>query len=141
MKKCVLLFICLGFTAIIRAQPVLYEDYFTGERLRLDLVFAGNASSQDVFLLALHKEPVWAGSTKQLIAPFTFGEYQYKVYTKQEDLIYSKGFNSLFMEWRTTWEATLRIWPTIPLCGYPTPKTQFIVKYTQGPRGTGRINP
>lgn len=141
MKKCVLLIICLGFTAIIRAQPVLYEDYFTGERLRLDLVFAGNASSQDVFLLALHKEPVWAGSTKQLIAPFTFGEYQYKVFTKQEDLIYSKGFNSLFMEWRTTREATLRDLAYNTSLWIPYPKdTVYCEIYARTP-GDGTYQP
>jgi len=108
MKKCTLLIICLGFAAITRAQSVSYQDHFTAKRLRIDLVFTGNATSQDVFLLSLHKEPVWAGPKTRLIVPFTYGEYQYKIYTKQGDLVFSKGFNSLFMEWRTTREATQR---------------------------------
>ncbi|HRW94968.1 MAG TPA: M64 family metallopeptidase [Bacteroidales bacterium] len=108
MKKCTLLIICLGFATITLAQTVSYEDHFSEERLRIDLVFTGNATSQDVFLLSLHKEPEWAGPKKQLIPPFTYGEYQYKIYTKQGVLIFSKGFNSLFMEWRTTREATFR---------------------------------
>lgn len=108
MKKCSLLLICLGFVLTSRAQSVSYEDHFTGERLRIDLVFTGNATFQDVFLLSLHKESAWSGPKTRLIAPFTYGEYQYKIYSKQGDLIFSKGFNSLFMEWRTTREATLR---------------------------------
>jgi hypothetical protein len=108
MNKCVLLIICLGHLTISRAQPVSYEEHFTGERLRIDLVFTGNATSQDVFLLSLHKESPWAGSKTRLIAPFSYGEYRYNIFSKDGELIFSKGFNSLFMEWRTTREATLR---------------------------------
>ncbi|MFA5444029.1 MAG: M64 family metallopeptidase [Bacteroidales bacterium] len=134
MKKCTLLIICLGFAAITRAQPVSYDNYFTGERLRIDLVFAGNATSQDVFLLSMHKESVWAGPKTQLIAPFTYGEYQYKIYTKKGDLIFSKGFNSLFMEWRTTREATFRDMAYNTSLWIPYPKdTVYCELYERNP--------
>ncbi|MDD2539111.1 MAG: M64 family metallopeptidase [Bacteroidales bacterium] len=108
MKKWFLLFMCLSQIFVSRAQTVVYYDHFTEERLRIDLVFTGNAQTQDVFLHSLHRESQWTGSRTQLISPFIYGEYQYKVLSGDGQLLFSKGFNSLFMEWRTTREAMER---------------------------------
>ncbi|NLA16095.1 MAG: peptidase M64 [Bacteroidales bacterium] len=105
MKKIWFLFVFLSQLIVARAQLPSYEACFTSERLRVDLVFTGNAQQEDVFLHSLHKEPLWAGSKTQLIAPFTFGDFQYKVYSTDGVLLFSKGFNSLFAEWTTTQEA------------------------------------
>lgn len=82
-----------------------YNQYFTPERLRIDVVFAGDATSQSVYLNSHHREQLWSGSRRTLIDPFNYGEYQYRVITKTGEVIFSKGFNSLFQEWRTTVEA------------------------------------
>jgi len=94
-----------SFVKYSNAQ-VLFEDYFTPERLRIDLVFAGNNEYQKIFLEELHAEKEWAGSKKNLIDTFGYGENLIEVYSYEgNNLIYSKGFCSLFEEWRDTPES------------------------------------
>ncbi len=83
-----------------------YEDHFTSERLRLDFVLAGNHERQEAFLQQLYCESQWAGSPKGLIDPFGYGDYCLKAYSQDGKLIFSKGFCTLFQEWRSTEEAS-----------------------------------
>lgn len=102
-KLFVLISVCVCFLAS-KAQ-VDYNQYFSSERLRLDLVFVGDASNQSVYLKSLHRENVWAGSRTNLIDTFHYGEYYIKAFDKSGTLLFSTGFSSLFQEWRTTDEA------------------------------------
>lgn len=77
----------------------------TYQRLRIDLIFAGDAQKQEIFLDGMHKEPIWGGPKSTTVNPFNYGEYQYKVFNSSGKVTYSKGFNTLFQEWRTTAEA------------------------------------
>lgn len=81
-----------------------YDTYFTSERLRLDFVLAGDRNSQYAFLSELHKESQWAGSPNGLIDPFGYGQYYFEAFADGK-LIYSKGFCTLFEEWRATEQA------------------------------------
>ena len=58
MKKLIVSTIMLlSAVMILSAQPQpVYEQYFTNERLRLDITFAGDLNTQSVFLENLHKE-------------------------------------------------------------------------------------
>ena len=88
------------------AKSADYDTWFTSDRLRVDFIFVGNADSQQAYLSGLRKECAWAGSHASLIDPFRYGEYMFEVRTVDGDtLIYSKGFSTLFQEWRTTPEA------------------------------------
>ncbi len=82
-----------------------YESHFTREKLRANVVFAGNAETQDIFLESYHKEPLWSGNYTNLISPFRYGEYNYRLETMEGDTLFISGFNTLFQEWRTTPEA------------------------------------
>lgn len=96
--------ITLFYSQQLKAQEI-YSKNFTHERLRLDVIFAGDAFNQDCFLEGLFKEPQWGGSLNSITEDFNYGEYNYRVENEQGDTIFSKGFNSLFLEWRTTPEA------------------------------------
>ena len=95
MKRLLTLLVFSVITTQFFAQPV--------QRLRLDMVFAGDAKQQNIFLEGMHKEAVWSGPI--VVDPFNYGEYQYKVFNSAGKEIFSKGFNNLFQEWRTTAEA------------------------------------
>jgi hypothetical protein len=106
--KTALLCLALNTITIISfSQNISYNSHFTGERLRLDIVFAGDHSSQNCFLEAMFREPAWGGSTNNLVEKFGYGEYNYRVEDKDGNILFSKGFNSLFQEWRTTPEAKI----------------------------------
>ncbi|MBR5856729.1 MAG: peptidase M64 [Bacteroidales bacterium] len=83
-----------------------YYSHFTDGQLRLDLTFAGNAQKQDIYLSGLKEEPLWAGSRRNMIPDFVYGEYRMEVRDFADNkLLYATGFNTLFQEWRTTEEA------------------------------------
>ena len=99
-------FILLTISALGQSRiHVDYDKYFTPYRMRLDLVFAGDAAKQEVFLGNISKEVEWSGSKTILADPFEYGEYFLEVIAKNNVVIFSKGFNTLFQEWRTTAEA------------------------------------
>ncbi len=92
----------LLFSAPVFAEKT-FDTYFNGKRLRIDFALSGNADSQSAALVQLREEPLWGGPHKNLIDPFEYGGYMLKAYDKESgELIYSRGFNTLFEEWRTT---------------------------------------
>lgn len=109
MKRLILVSIAAVCTAIGLSGQVPqtgpgYDTYFTGERLRVDFILAGNSDSQSAYLADLKKECGWAGARNSLIDPFRYGEYMFEAWAG-DTLVYSKGFSSLFLEWRTTGQA------------------------------------
>ena len=103
MKKLAIILILVQLSILTYAQE--YDKYFTPDRLRVDLVFAGDAYRQNVYMDGLTKESNFSGSKTNLLDPFGYGEYYLEVKTPQGETIYSKGFNTLFQEWRTIDEA------------------------------------
>lgn len=83
-----------------------FDTYFNGKRLRMDFALSGNSGMQSAALIRLREEPVWGGPRGNLTDPFGYGGYLLKMYDKAGgELIYSRGFNTLFEEWRTTDQA------------------------------------
>lgn len=91
-----------------RAQ-VLYSEFFTGERLRYDYIVAGNNEYMQVYDHQFVHEPVWGGSKVNLIDTFRYGEMFVEISDSASgQVIYSRGFSSLFKEWQTVKEAKNR---------------------------------
>lgn len=137
MKRFILIFIlsCLQ-AGILGAQTPEYDKYFTSDRLRIDFILSGNSDSQQAYLAGLRKECQWAGSPASLIDPFRYGEYMFEAWSGQT-LIYSKGFSTLFQEWRTTAEArevskayTQAVW-------MPFPKEEIRITLSERVKATG----
>jgi hypothetical protein len=95
----------LFISASLNGQ-VEFDKYFTDKVLRFDFMFAGDYQNTNVYPMGMKEEPFWAGSSSSLIDPFGYGNFKYEVYDeKTDELIYSRGFNSLYQEWQTTPEA------------------------------------
>lgn len=139
MKKSLFLLVLLFAVNILNAQKINYDDHFTGDRLRIDFVFAGNATSQNVYLDGLKMESAWSGSRTSLIAPFDYGEYRLEVKAKDGKLIYSTGFNNLFQEWRTTAEAAVTPRAFSGSCRIPFPKESVAVIVSEREKQTGKF--
>ena len=107
LKAYLLIIACLCIVnAPLRAQ-VDFVTWFGAKSLRVDFALSGNAKEQRAALQQLREEPVWGGPVKNLIDPFGYGGYYINVYDLQTNkLLYSRGFNTLFEEWRTTDQAT-----------------------------------
>lgn len=113
-----------------------YRTYFTPERLRLDFVLAGDNVDQYAFLSELHRESEWAGSPNSLIDKFGYGQYFMEAFCG-ENLIYSKGFSTLFEEWRTTPEAKETPMAANQTLWMPFPKQPVHIVLYQRFRNTG----
>ncbi|WP_321279317.1 M64 family metallopeptidase [Marinifilum fragile] len=108
-----------------------FEKYFENKTLRIDYLMGGDANSQTVFMKELKEEPHWGGSTVNLIDKFGYGTFGFKLYDEESgELIYSKGFNSLFQEWQSTDEAKKlkKAFYQVNVMPYPKKTARFVLE-------------
>lgn len=111
MKYTLLIVILLFFAQKSNAQ---FNKFFEEKILRLDYYHCGNADYEKYFFDELIQEPYWAGSKTNLIDTKGYGNQFVEVRTVDtNELIYSRGYCTLFGEWQTTPEAK------ITECCYP----------------------
>jgi hypothetical protein len=102
MKNIVL--IALLFSSM--ASFAQFDKWFENKTLRFDYYHNGNHEEEIYSFDELLEEPFWGGSHTNLIDTFEYGNYFFKVYdAATRELIYSRGYSTLFYEWQTTKEA------------------------------------
>lgn len=83
-----------------------FAKYFKNKTCRLDYFHSGDAVKEFFGIEAFSMEPGWDGPKDNLVDPFDYGSYRFMVYdSATEVLIYSRGYSTLFHEYRTTEEA------------------------------------
>lgn len=103
MKKVFALLLC--FVITINAQ-IKFDDYFVDQILRFDFFHTGNKTTETISFDKLVKEGQWSCPKKNLIDPFGYGNYFFKIFDlTSNNLIYSRGFSTLYQEWQTTEES------------------------------------
>ena len=106
MKNSALLLFLILFTTNVGNAQNDFSSYFEKRTLRIDFSLTGNDSIQQAAVQQLREEPVWGGPVKNMEDPFGYGGYYINVYDLASGKkIYSRGFNTLFEEWRTTDQA------------------------------------
>jgi hypothetical protein len=84
-------------------DAVPFDSYFQDKALRLDLCQTGDAKEEVVTLGQIYQEDVWPENPAHLIDPFNYGRYAVKLYDIASNrLIYSRGFDTTFAEYKTT---------------------------------------
>ena len=102
MKNIFLLALLLS-TITVQAQ---FSKFFENKSLRMDYYHSGTDTSEFYTFDELIKEPYWGGSHVNLIDTMNYGDYYVKVFNvKNDSLLYSRGYSTLFREWQTTAEA------------------------------------
>ena len=95
-------------TAVLQAKPA-FDEFFTNQTMRVDYIHSGTGRTETFAVDEIYIEPVWAGSTKNLVDTLNLGKYLFEVYdVRTNQLVYSRGFCSIFGEWQTTDEAKSR---------------------------------
>lgn len=108
-----------------------FDKHFTKKSLRIDFALSGNSQFQAAAIQQLREEPIWGGPVKNLIDKFNYGGYYVNLYDKaNNELIYSRGFNTLFEEWRTTEQAKTETQSWTNSISIPYPKTTVVVEIT-----------
>jgi hypothetical protein len=122
----ILLFSALVADSALQAQNVKFNDYFSDSTLRINYLRVGNRQHDTVQLQSHECIGCWAGSLTQLLDPFDNGAYCIMVKDPLSGReLYSRGYNSLFREYRDTpqgadsiagFEEVVRVpWPKRPV--------------------------
>jgi hypothetical protein len=114
-----------------KSQDV-FDRYFIDKTMRIDYFHIGNAQEEMVTLDQVYAYGIWAGSLHNLVDPFDNGRYYAKIYDPATgELIFSKGFDSYFGEYKTTSKAldgVKRTYHETVLIPYPKDKINFMLE-------------
>jgi len=123
----------LIFSNVLPArESVRFDDYFVDKTMRIDYFHLGDARQEWVTIDRIFQQGIWAGSRRNLIDNFNNGRYAIKIYDSSSGkLIFSKGFDSYFGEYRTTTQALegkKRTYHESALIPFPRRKITFTVE-------------
>ena len=108
-----------------------FDRFFYPKTLRVDFYHTGTKGFETFSLDQLVEQPVWAGSRTNLVDTLNLGKYLIKIVDlATNQLIYSRGFCSLYGEWETTDEAAQGITRTFSesaLIPFPKRPFQFVI--------------
>ncbi len=100
-----------------------FDSYFEDRTMRVDYYHTGDATMEVFALERVVSDGPWAGSRTRILDDTNFGKYFYEVYDAASgQLIYSRGFSSLWGEWETTGEAQSRVGTLHESLRFPWPK-------------------
>jgi hypothetical protein len=102
-------------TALAAAAPPApgFDARFTGRTLRFDYFHSGTANEEHVSFAGLRLEGDWPGSRVHLLDDTNLGKYLFVVIDPATNqMVWSRGFSSIYGEWETTGAAAAGIWQT-----------------------------
>jgi len=134
----VLLLVVLSSAALATAAPADgppdpdFAACFRDETLRIDYFHTGNAREEFAALDQVRRQGTWAGSRRHLIDRLGVGNYEARAYDAATGaLLFSRGFDSYFGEYRTTDEAgqgVRRTYQESVLMPLPKAKVRFTIE-------------
>ena len=122
--------ISLFLLAISVQGQIVFDDHFTDRTMRFDFMMAGNSETTKVYPVSFREEPFWGGSLTNLTDPFGYGNFSYEIFDAATgNLIYSRGFCTLYQEWQTTAEAKKmeRVFHEVATFPFPKNKVNFVL--------------
>jgi len=127
-----------ALTPAAETVKVPFDKFFEDHTLRIDYLLAGKYEEAHAYLWQIKEEPMWGGPHKNLLDPWNSGNYRYSLYDSASgQLLYRKGFSSLFEEYQGTQEAkeVQRAFPMTATTPYPIKPVRFEID--QRAYGTG----
>lgn len=122
----------LSLAAGLSAQAVRFDEYFTDRTMRIDYYHAGDAAGETATLDRVYEQGPWAGSLTHLLDPFNVGRYLVTIVDAASGaLIFSRGFDSYFGEYKTSGpalEGVKRTYHESALVPFPKKKVRFTLE-------------
>ena len=134
MKRLLIIGYCMLVTMYAGAdekKTPTFDDYFTDQTLRIDYIFAGDASHQHVFLDEMSSSSRWYGKRSRLADVPLKGNGQLIARSCDNgQVIYRHSFSTLFQEWLATDEAkhTSRSFENVFLMPMPQRPTEVTIE-------------
>lgn len=142
MKKRLSLLLLTVLCSLSSFAQESFDTYFEKKSLRIDFALSGNLQHQSAAIQQLREEPVWGGPQKNLVDQFNYGGYYINVYDKATNkLIYSRGFNTLFEEWRSTEQAKTETQSWTNSASIPYPKAPVYIEITAREKSDMQFHP
>lgn len=99
-----------AFALAVLASPLAgaqqFDRFFDGRTMRVDYFHTGGKGTEIVALDQVVNDGAWPGSRTRLVDAAKPGEFFFEVTdTASGELVYSRGFSSIFGEWVTTPES------------------------------------
>ena len=112
MKQLILFItiIILSVTQLNSQSLENFDNYFTDQTMRIDYFHIGDAIEEFITIDQVYQYGTWAGSRVNLLDNFNNGRYYVNIFdVESRELIFSKGFDSYFGEYKTSEDAIDRI--------------------------------
>jgi hypothetical protein len=110
----------------------VFDRFFIDKTMRIDYFHVGDAQEEMATIDFVYQYGTWGGSLHNLEDPFDNGRYYAKIYDLESgELIFSKGFDSYFGEYKTTNQAldgVKRTYHETILVPYPKNKIKFTLE-------------
>ncbi|MCP4290479.1 MAG: peptidase M64 [bacterium] len=120
---------------VVSGTDPVFSHFFHDETLRIDYYHTGNSFEEIISLDQLWRQGMWSGSRLHLLDDLNLGRYYQKVYDAATgELIYSKGFDSYYGEWKTTGpaaEGIRRTYHESALIPFPRNSVEFALEVRQ----------
>ncbi len=132
-KKLMSIFLFILVPGVFFAQTdVVFDEYFIDKTMRVDYFHVGDSSEEIATIDQVYQQGIWAGSLRNLNDEFNSGRYYIKVFDSTSGkLIFSKGYDSYFGEYKTTSQALKgqkRTYHESVLFPYPKNKIRFTLE-------------
>jgi hypothetical protein len=118
--------------------PASFDRFFVDRTMRVDLVHVGTAAEELFTLDRVLAEGIWAGSRANLLDEAGTGTYLVKLYDLSTGtLLFSRGYDSYFGEYRTTAAAgkgVRRAYHESVLAPFPRAKVRLVIERRQRDR-------
>jgi hypothetical protein len=116
----------LSLAPFLTLSQVNFNVFFEDKTFRFDFILGGNNETTFVYPQQMLEEAVWAGSKVNLTNGPDYGTYRFRVFDSASgELIFSRGFATLFQEWQTTAEAKTMNRAFYQAIHFPYPKMNF----------------
>ena len=115
-------------------QPaaIAFDDFFVDRTMRVDYFHSGDDKREFFSVDQIYDQGIWAGSRTHLLDSFDNGRYYLKIYdVASQTLLFSRGFDAIFGEYRTTEPAAkgvLRTFHESALIPYPKKPVRFAIE-------------
>ncbi len=103
LRRLTLIASALTFFLVHASAAEPFESHFEDSTLRIDFHHTGNAEEEIISIDRLYRQGTWAGPLSKLVDPVPYGRYLVEARDADSaSLLFSKGFDSYFGEYRTT---------------------------------------